>query len=199
MGTAYEPVRLGKPGKLGNRFPFGQNAEPEPEPAPVSRPRPSGGGLTWSQRQEQAKKQKEEEEAKTREAVSKAAVGAGAGATIVGAGAAAVRSAVGDPNPPPPPPPAPPVADPVAQVTSDLQQTKLDEGTAEALAAPGATAGSTGKRAVVVYDYEAAEDNELALVEGETITSIEMIDEGWWSGIGPNGQEGLFPATCELS
>lgn len=22
-----------------------------------------------------------------------------------------------------------------------------------------------------------------------------MIDEGWWSGVGPSGAEGLFPAT----
>lgn len=35
-----------------------------------------------------------------------------------------------------------------------------------------------GVCAVVLYDYEAEEENEMALVEGETIEQIEQIDEG---------------------
>lgn len=40
-----------------------------------------------------------------------------------------------------------------------------------------------GHRAVILYDYEKAEDNELDLVEGEFVTNIEMVDEDWlvWS------------------
>lgn len=48
---------------------------------------------------------------------------------------------------------------------------------------------------MAIYDYDAAEDNELSFAEGDTITQIQQIDEGWWSGVGPNGVEGLFPAT----
>lgn len=36
----------------------------------------------------------------------------------------------------------------------------------------------TGLRATVLYDYEAAEDNEINLVEGQILTNVEMIDEG---------------------
>ena len=35
-----------------------------------------------------------------------------------------------------------------------------------------------GVCAVVLYDYEAEEENEMSLAEGETIEQIEQIDEG---------------------
>jgi hypothetical protein len=43
------------------------------------------------------------------------------------------------------------------------------------------------------YSFQATEDNEMTLVEGEYIEQIEEIDEGWWSGVGPGGKIGLFP------
>ncbi|KAJ6624893.1 SH3 domain-containing protein [Mycena sp. CBHHK59/15] len=58
-----------------------------------------------------------------------------------------------------------------------------------------ADVGGDGLCAVVLYDYDAAEDNEMNLVEGELIEQVEEIDEGWWSGIGPGGKSGLFPAN----
>ena len=42
------------------------------------------------------------------------------------------------------------------------------------------------------------EDNEMNLTEGEFITDIEEIDEGWWMGIGPGGKTGLFPCKSLL-
>ena len=30
---------------------------------------------------------------------------------------------------------------------------------------------------------------------GDTITNIQQVDEGWWTGVGPDGKEGLFPAN----
>lgn len=43
---------------------------------------------------------------------------------------------------------------------------------------------------------KATEDNEMALVEGEMIEQIEMLDEGWWSGVGQGGaKSGLFPGA----
>ena len=51
-----------------------------------------------------------------------------------------------------------------------------------------------GKRALVQYDYEKAEDNELELKEGEYVTNIEMVDENWWMGKNSRGEEGLFPS-----
>ena len=53
----------------------------------------------------------------------------------------------------------------------------------------------SGKRALVQYDYEKAEDNELELKEGEYITNIEMVDEDWWMGQNPRGETGLFPSN----
>ncbi|KAF5844234.1 hypothetical protein GGP41_002832 [Bipolaris sorokiniana] len=63
----------------------------------------------------------------------------------------------------------------------------------EPVAAPQA-AGGSGPTATALYDYEAAEDNELSFPEGATITGLEFPDEDWWLG-SFNGQSGLFPAN----
>ncbi|KAK4458896.1 hypothetical protein QBC42DRAFT_275728 [Cladorrhinum samala] len=56
--------------------------------------------------------------------------------------------------------------------------------------------GATGgKRALVQYDYERAEDNEIELREGEYVTNIEMVDDDWWMGTNAQGQSGLFPSN----
>ena len=52
-----------------------------------------------------------------------------------------------------------------------------------------------GKRALVQYDYEKAEDNELELREGEYVTNIQMVDEDWWMGQNSRGESGLFPSN----
>ncbi|ROW16257.1 hypothetical protein VPNG_01816 [Cytospora leucostoma] len=57
-------------------------------------------------------------------------------------------------------------------------------------------AGATGgKRAVIEYDYEKAEDNEIDLKEGEYVTNIEMVDDDWWMGTNSQGDSGLFPSN----
>ena len=56
-------------------------------------------------------------------------------------------------------------------------------------------AHESGKRALVNFDYEKAEDNELELKEGDYITDIEMVDEDWWMGQNPRGETGLFPSN----
>jgi len=66
-------------------------------------------------------------------------------------------------------------------------------GAGAATAAPGADIG--GKRALVQYDYEKAEDNEIELREGEYVTNIEMVDEDWWMGQNSQGETGLFPSN----
>ena len=59
---------------------------------------------------------------------------------------------------------------------------------------PEPTHAGDGVTAVSLYDYEAAEDNELSFPEGVRITNIEFPDEDWWSGE-YNHVQGLFPAT----
>ncbi|KAK0661132.1 Drebrin-like protein [Lasiodiplodia hormozganensis] len=61
-------------------------------------------------------------------------------------------------------------------------------------AAPPAAAGGKGPTATALYDYEAAEENELSFPDGATITNIEFPDEDWWFGEF-GGKSGLFPAN----
>ncbi|KAI9740535.1 MAG: hypothetical protein M1834_005116 [Cirrosporium novae-zelandiae] len=51
------------------------------------------------------------------------------------------------------------------------------------------------KNALVQYDYEKAEDNEIELKEGEYVTNIDMVDEDWWMGTNAQGETGLFPSN----
>ncbi|CBY32111.1 unnamed protein product [Oikopleura dioica] len=48
--------------------------------------------------------------------------------------------------------------------------------------------------AVALWDYQAEEEDEISFDPGETITQIEMIDEGWWKGT-CRGHSGIFPAN----
>ncbi|KAH8857716.1 Src substrate cortactin [Schistosoma japonicum] len=61
---------------------------------------------------------------------------------------------------------------------------------------PGASYEQAPKMytAIAMYDYEAAEDDELTFSVGEKIIEIEKIDEGWWKGVCRN-KIGLFPAN----
>jgi hypothetical protein len=66
---------------------------------------------------------------------------------------------------------------------------------AAAVAASNQDSAASGKRAVIQYDYEKAEDNELELIEGEIVTNIEMVDDDWWMGTNQKGESGLFPSN----
>ncbi|XP_030373926.1 src substrate cortactin [Scaptodrosophila lebanonensis] len=52
----------------------------------------------------------------------------------------------------------------------------------------------TGLHAIALYDYQAADDDEISFDPDDTVTHIEMIDEGWWRGLCKN-RYGLFPAN----
>lgn len=56
-------------------------------------------------------------------------------------------------------------------------------------------AGQGGHRALIQYDYEKGEDNEIDLVDGEYVTNIDMVDEDWWIGTNAKGESGLFPSN----
>ncbi|KAL6234287.1 hypothetical protein BDW75DRAFT_212607 [Aspergillus navahoensis] len=68
-----------------------------------------------------------------------------------------------------------------------------DFGSAEV--SPDGEAGASELRALVHYDYEKAEDNEVELREGEYVTEIEMVDKDWWLGLNARGERGLFPSN----
>jgi hypothetical protein len=73
-----------------------------------------------------------------------------------------------------------------AAVGAAVASSGQDEGQDEA---------GSGKRAIISYDYEKAEDNEVELREGEYVTDIDMVDEDWWMGTNSQGERGLFPAN----
>lgn len=66
---------------------------------------------------------------------------------------------------------------------------------AASAAAAAAVPKSSGIKAKAVYDYDKAEDNEISFADGEIITDIEKVDDGWWKGKNSRGEVGLFPAT----
>ena len=43
--------------------------------------------------------------------------------------------------------------------------------------------------------HVSAEENEISFDPDNIITNIEMIDEGWWLGTGPDGKHGMFPSN----
>ncbi|KAJ5827781.1 Dynamin [Penicillium robsamsonii] len=62
-------------------------------------------------------------------------------------------------------------------------------------AAPsGTTPSSKRVTATALYDYEAAEDNEIGFPEDAKISNVEFPDDDWWLGE-YNGKQGLFPAN----
>jgi len=54
---------------------------------------------------------------------------------------------------------------------------------------------SYGTCAVALYDYQAADETEISFDPGQIISHIDQIDPGWWQGLGPDGNYGLFPAN----
>jgi hypothetical protein len=54
---------------------------------------------------------------------------------------------------------------------------------------------SEGIGAVALYDYQKDEDNEIDLREGENISNVTDLGEGWYSGTNSLGYTGLFPGN----
>ena len=48
---------------------------------------------------------------------------------------------------------------------------------------------------MALYDYQAADETEISFDPGQLITHIDQIDPGWWQGLDPDGNYGLFPAN----
>uniref|UniRef100_A0A8C6KJL2 LIM and SH3 domain protein 1 n=1 Tax=Nothobranchius furzeri TaxID=105023 RepID=A0A8C6KJL2_NOTFU len=52
------------------------------------------------------------------------------------------------------------------------------------------------KRYRAVYDYVAADDDEVSFMDGDVIVDVQQIDEGWMYGrVERTGQQGMLPAN----
>ncbi|XP_034396061.1 LIM and SH3 domain protein 1 isoform X2 [Cyclopterus lumpus] len=63
-------------------------------------------------------------------------------------------------------------------------------------AAAAAPPPSAGKRYRAVYDYAAADEDEVSFVDGDVIIDVQQIDEGWMYGrVERTGQQGMLPSN----
>ncbi|XP_056232832.1 drebrin-like b isoform X2 [Seriola aureovittata] len=76
----------------------------------------------------------------------------------------------------------------VQEEPAQVEEKNSDEVTAEETSDRGICARA-------LYDYQAADDTEISFDPDDIIAGIEMIDEGWWRGYGPDGHFGMFPAN----
>lgn len=53
---------------------------------------------------------------------------------------------------------------------------------------------ATTEACVVLYDFEAGDEDELSVNEGETLTILEKENAEWWRVRNAHGQEGVVPA-----
>uniref|UniRef100_A0A9L0JR95 LIM and SH3 protein 1 n=1 Tax=Equus asinus TaxID=9793 RepID=A0A9L0JR95_EQUAS len=58
------------------------------------------------------------------------------------------------------------------------------------------TPGGGGKRYRAVYDYSAADEDEVSFQDGDTIVNVQQIDDGWMYGtVERTGDTGMLPAN----
>jgi len=60
---------------------------------------------------------------------------------------------------------------------------------------PPETKGDSSVKLRCIYDYEAAEENELTMKEGDIIILIDKDETGWWEGRNEEGKTGVFPSN----
>ena len=54
----------------------------------------------------------------------------------------------------------------------------------------------SGGRYIAVYDYTAADDDEVSFQEGDVITNCEIIDDRWMTGtVERTGETGMLPSN----
>eukprot|EP01052_Picozoa_sp_SAG31_P027604 SAG31_NODE_2595_length_5421_cov_2.387636_6_plen_204_part_00 len=55
----------------------------------------------------------------------------------------------------------------------------------------------SGERCIVIHSYAKAEEGELGIQAGDVVEVLHK-QEGWWTGRGRGGEEGMFPANYVL-
>lgn len=91
---------------------------------------------------------------------------------------------------------SPPTSLPVRSLEQAVpDETQIEDDANHPVAQTDVPPPASNIRAIVQYDYEKAEDNEIELKEGEYVTEIDMVDEDWWVGVNEKGEKGLFPGS----
>ncbi|XP_055336584.1 drebrin-like protein [Paramacrobiotus metropolitanus] len=67
--------------------------------------------------------------------------------------------------------------------------------TSPTLSSASSSGQNQGLQARALYDYQAADETEISFDPGDIITQVDKIDPGWYQGLAPSGQYGLFPAN----
>ena len=78
---------------------------------------------------------------------------------------------------------------------ANISQQEEEESLPALPSSPSPNMESYGTCAVALYDYQAADETEISFDPGQIISHIDQIDPGWWQGLGPDGNYGLFPAN----
>ena len=85
------------------------------------------------------------------------------------------------------------------QVPQQQQPPPTQVAAAPPVAAPPAPAPApppSGPKYVAIYDYSAADEDEVSFQEGDVIIDVERIDEGWMTGrVERTGEHGMLPAN----
>lgn len=61
---------------------------------------------------------------------------------------------------------------------------------------PSAPISTYAPRYRAMYDYSAADDDEVSFMDGDLIVDVTVIDDGWWEGrVERTGQYGMLPSN----
>ncbi|XP_074018930.1 LIM and SH3 domain protein 1 isoform X2 [Numenius arquata] len=86
-------------------------------------------------------------------------------------------------------------SNPVYQQQPSSQSYGYKEPAAPASTQRNAPSGG-GKRFRAVYDYNAADEDEVSFQDGDTIINVQQIDDGWMYGtVERTGETGMLPAN----
>ncbi|XP_072522761.1 LIM and SH3 domain protein 1-like [Salminus brasiliensis] len=93
---------------------------------------------------------------------------------------------------------APPPESNAAYQPSSPQSYNYDPQPARSAAAPAPAppTPSGGKRYKAIYDYVAADEDEVSFADGDVILDVQQIDEGWMFGrVERTGKQGMLPSN----
>ncbi|XP_041901052.1 LIM and SH3 domain protein 1-like [Corvus kubaryi] len=97
-------------------------------------------------------------------------------------------------------PPIPAHGSPLPSAVYQQQQPPSQSYGYKEPAAPASTQRNApaggGKRFRAVYDYNAADEDEVSFQDGDTIINVQQIDDGWMYGtVERTGDTGMLPAN----